>query len=122
DGYNVSMKAWPDVDIAEQRVRLEGVLADLAARTPTLTIEVVFDGAEVVPLARAVGRRVHNVTVRFTAPDVEADDELLEQVDRLPHDRVVIAASDDRRVRDGARRRGANVLRCAQLLAVARGS
>jgi predicted RNA-binding protein with PIN domain len=121
DGYNVSMSAWPELDIAEQRLRLERVLAELAARTPGLSIDVVFDGAEVLPLARTSPPRSRGVTVRFTAPDVEADDELLELVDRYPHDRLVIVASDDRRVRDGARRRGANVLRAAQLLNVARG-
>jgi predicted RNA-binding protein with PIN domain len=121
DGYNVSMSAWPDLDIAEQRQRLERALADLAARTPGLAVELIFDGAEVLPLARTGARRVRGVTVRFTAPDVEADDALLELADGYPHDRAVIVVSDDRRVRDGARRRGANVLTAAQLLALARG-
>jgi predicted RNA-binding protein with PIN domain len=120
DGYNVSMSAWPEVDIAEQRMRMERLLADLAARTPGLTVDLVFDGAEVLPLARVGARRARGVTVRFTAADVEADDALLELADGYPHDRPVIVVSDDRRVRDGARRRGANVLTAAQLLAVAR--
>ena len=44
DGYNVSMTAWPDADIAAQRQRLVRLLADLAARSPGLGVEVVFDG------------------------------------------------------------------------------
>jgi predicted RNA-binding protein with PIN domain len=120
DGYNISMAAWSDLDIAEQRARLELLLGDLAARTPGLSIELVFDGAEVVPLLRPGTRRAIGVTVRFTPSDIEADDALLEMVDRYPHGRPVIVASNDRRVRDGARRRGANVLSAEQLLAVAR--
>jgi predicted RNA-binding protein with PIN domain len=120
DGYNVSMSAWGDLDIAEQRTRLEVVLADLVARTPGLTIELVFDGAEVVPMVRPGSRRRLGVTVRFTPADVEADDALLEMIERYPHGRPVLVASNDRRVRDGARRRGANVLRAEQLLSIAR--
>src|SRR5690606_30183984 len=100
DGYNVSMVAWPDLDIAEQRVRLERLADELAARTPGLAIELVFDGAAAQPVARSLVRR--GVTVRFTAADVEADDELLELVGRYPNDRPVIVVSNDRRVRDGA--------------------
>ena len=33
DGYNVTMQAWPDVPIPEQRRRLVDALAGLAART-----------------------------------------------------------------------------------------
>lgn len=120
DGYNLSMSAWPDLDIADQRARLERVLTDLAARYSGLVIELVFDGAEVLPLSRPGQRRAPGVSVRFTPPDVEADDELLELCENYPHDRPVIVASNDRRVRDGARRRGANVLSADQLLAVAR--
>jgi predicted RNA-binding protein with PIN domain len=120
DGYNITMYAWPDLDIAEQRSRLERGLADLVARTPELTVDLVFDGAEVLPLARTGARRARGITVRFTAPDVEADDALLELADRYPPSRPVLVASNDRRVRDGARKRGANVLSAAQLLAVAR--
>jgi predicted RNA-binding protein with PIN domain len=120
DGYNVSMAAWPDADIAEQRARLERVLTDLAARNPRLAIELVFDGAEVLPLNRAGSRRAPGVTVRFTPADVEADDALLDLCEGYPHDRPILVASNDHRVRDGARRRGANTLTAEQLLAVAR--
>jgi predicted RNA-binding protein with PIN domain len=120
DGYNVSMAAWPDADIAEQRQRLVRLMADLAARTPGLGVEVVFDGATTDATPAALPART-GVNVRFTAHDVEADDELLSMVARYPVPRPVVVASTDRRVRDGARRRGANVLSAHQLLAVARG-
>jgi len=116
----VSMVAWPDDDIAQQRARLERVLTDLAARNAGLSIELVFDGAEVLPLHRVGARRAPGVTVRFTPSDVEADDALLDLCEGYPHDRPVLVASNDRRVRDGARRRGANTLTAEQLLAAAR--
>jgi predicted RNA-binding protein with PIN domain len=120
DGYNVSMAAWPEAELADQRDRLERLLADLVARTPGLSVELVFDGADIGPIARPGPRRAPGVTVRFTPPEVEADDLLLELVGRFPATRPVIVASSDRRVRDGARRKGANVLSAAQLLAAAR--
>jgi rRNA-processing protein FCF1 len=94
------------------------------ARSPTssravIVVDLVFDSAEVLPLSRTGARRARGITVRFTAPDVEADDALLELADRYPPHRPVIVASNDRRVRDGARERGANVLSAAQLAMIA---
>jgi predicted RNA-binding protein with PIN domain len=120
DGYNVSMAAWPEADLPEQRARLERLLADLTARIPGIGVDLVFDGAEVGAMARTGPRRAPGLTVRFTPADVEADDEILDLVDRYPATRPVIVASNDRRVREGARRRGANVVSATQLLATAR--
>jgi predicted RNA-binding protein with PIN domain len=118
DGYNVSMTAWGSHPIAVQRARLVDALAALHARTGT-DVEVVFDGAEpvgpVVPAAARAG-----VRVRFSPPDVEADDVVLERLDTLPSERCVVVASSDARVREGARRRGANVLSAPQLIAALR--
>jgi len=58
------------------------------------------------------------VQVRFTPPEIEADDELLALVDAMPPTRPMVVASSDRRVADGARRRGANIISSAQLLSV----
>ncbi|HEX7096270.1 MAG TPA: hypothetical protein VF183_10335, partial [Acidimicrobiales bacterium] len=66
DGYNVSMDAWPDLEIAEQRARLTRVLDELAARMPGLSIELVFDGAAAEPVVQRPGSRRRGVTVRFT--------------------------------------------------------
>jgi predicted RNA-binding protein with PIN domain len=120
DGYNVSMTAWPDATIAEQRMRLARLLADLAARSPGISIELVFDGDGSDPATTALPAR-SGLNVRFTDVDVEADDELLAMIGRYPVTRPVVVASTDRRVREGARQRGANVLSSHQLLAVARG-
>jgi hypothetical protein len=60
------------------------------------------------------------VRVRFSPPDVEADDVVLERLDTLPAERSVVVASSDARVREGARRRGASVLSAPQLIAAMR--
>ena len=48
--------------------------------------------------------------------EVEADDVLLDLVEGLEPARPVVVVSNDRRVRSGARRRGANVLASDQLV------
>ena len=116
DGYNVSLAGWPTLALSAQRRRLIDALEALAARTGC-SVVVVFDGADVG--AGLPGEsRPRGVQVRFTAPGVEADDELLALLDALPIDRPVTVASSDRRVADGARRRGASVISGPQLLAV----
>jgi predicted RNA-binding protein with PIN domain len=112
DGYNISQAVWWDQPIAEQRSRLVGALAELHARTG-VEVEVVFDGAEVERGASMSPRPA--VRVRFSPPDVEADDVIIELVGSIPASRPVIVASSDRRVRDGARRQGANLLGARQL-------
>jgi predicted RNA-binding protein with PIN domain len=116
DGYNVTMTGWPELGAAEQRRRLVGLLADLAARTST-TVELVFDGAEVDSGTITVPAPARQwVRVRFSPPDVEADDVVLDLVAQLPASRPVIVVSSDNRVREGARRGGANLLYSRQLL------
>jgi predicted RNA-binding protein with PIN domain len=113
DGYNISQAAWYQDPIARQRSKLVDALAELHARTG-VEVEVVFDGADV---DRVVDRSARPaVHVRFSAPGVEADDVVLGLVDAAPSRRPVIVASSDHRVRDGARRRGANVVGARQLL------
>ncbi|MBU6215779.1 MAG: hypothetical protein KGR17_04165, partial [Acidobacteria bacterium] len=58
----------------------------------------------------------------FSPVGVEADDVLIGVVPTLPVDRPVVVVSSDRRVRDGVRPFGANLLRSAELLAWARAS
>ncbi|HET7487063.1 MAG TPA: NYN domain-containing protein [Acidimicrobiales bacterium] len=116
DGYNAAMALWPDHPPAELRERLVDAVAELVARTGA-SVHVVFDGADLGgPPARPATMR--GVRVSFSPPDVEADDEILRLVDELPADRPVVVASSDRRVQDGARRRGANVIDSYQLAAV----
>jgi predicted RNA-binding protein with PIN domain len=114
DGYNVTMTGWPELAAGEQRRRLVTALQGLAARTATRS-EVVFDGADVDPsLVPTAGRQL--VRVRFSSPGVEADDVVLDLVERLPAATPLVVASSDKRVRDGAKRLGANLLHARQLL------
>lgn len=118
DGYNVTKSARGDLGIAEQRRWLADTLAGLAARTGA-RFELVFDGAGTTASAPAdLGRR-QGVQMRFSAEGIEADDLVLELIDQYPMSVPVTVVSDDRRVRDGAGRRGANVVSTEQLLAAA---
>jgi predicted RNA-binding protein with PIN domain len=117
DGYNISQAAWYQDPIARQRARLVDALSELHARTG-VEVEVVFDGADVDRIGDRPVRPA--VRVRFSAPGVEADDVVLDLVDAAPPRRPVIVASSDHRVRDGARRRGANVIGARQLLGALR--
>ncbi|MEY2453852.1 MAG: hypothetical protein QOD92_3426 [Acidimicrobiaceae bacterium] len=117
DGYNISHAAWYQDPIARQRTRLVDALAELHARTG-VEVEVVFDGADVDRIGERPVRPA--VRVRFSASGIEADDVLLELVDAAPPRRPVIVASSDHRVRDGSRRRGANVIGARQLLGALR--
>jgi predicted RNA-binding protein with PIN domain len=115
DGYNVSLQAWPDVVIPEQRRRLVDSLSGLAARTG-ISVHIVFDGAE-QPEPRPTSLPPRSpVRLRFSPPDVEADEVLIEMAEELPSGRPVTVATSDRRVQDEVRRRGANVISTPQLL------
>ncbi|MFV0315978.1 MAG: NYN domain-containing protein [Microthrixaceae bacterium] len=117
DGYNVSMKGWPNQPIGEQRRSLVAYLGELKARSGA-DIQVVFDGAyggQRPAVAAPLPVRVH-----FTEAEVEADDRLLEYVDSVGSRRQVVVVSSDRRVRDGARGRGAGVVGSETLLALRR--
>ncbi len=116
DGYNAAKALWPDEAPLELRERLVDALSELVARTGAV-IHVVYDGADLgMPPSRPATTR--GVRVSFSPADVEADDVILDLVDAEPPARAVVVASSDHRVRDGARRRGANVITSAQLAAV----
>lgn len=116
DGYNISHACWPVLPIAEQRRRLVDALSEMAARTGA-DVEVVFDGGEHdEPAPPGASRQA--VRTRFSPPGTEADDVILEMVDAYPAHRPVVVATSDRRVRDGVRQRGANVISAGQLLKV----
>ena len=115
DGYNLTKLARPEMTLPEQRRWLVDAAVETATRTGA-RFEVVFDGAEDQGSAPADLARRSGVQVRFSPAGVDADDVVLERA-RAPGQGVVVVASDDRRVRDGARRLGANVVGAAQLLA-----
>jgi predicted RNA-binding protein with PIN domain len=116
DGYNASIRCWPDLPIVEQRRRLVDALAELTARSG-VDVQVVFDGAEQVE-PHMSGQYRAAVRVTFSPPGIEADDVILGLVDTVPIHRPVVVATGDRRVQDEARRRGASVINSDQLLAV----
>ncbi|MBN9100376.1 MAG: NYN domain-containing protein [Pseudonocardia sp.] len=103
DGYNVSKTAYPELTLADQRTRLVGQLAALAART-SIEITVVFDGAGVVvaPMRGSRGLRV-----LFSDKGVLADDVIRTLVAAEPQGRPVAVATSDRAVVESVRRRGA---------------
>jgi predicted RNA-binding protein with PIN domain len=116
DGYNVAKLGWPDTVLADQRERLLDVLDDLATRYST-TVEVVFDGADVGPVRSARRRRV---AVRFSPPQVLADDVIRELVASYPPTDPIVVVTNDRAVAHDVRAAGANVVSSDGLLAVAR--
>jgi rRNA-processing protein FCF1 len=58
------------------------------------------------------------VRARFSPVGVEADDVVIDLVGRIPVATPVVVVSSDKRVREGARRAGANLLHARQLLAL----
>jgi predicted RNA-binding protein with PIN domain len=116
DGYNISNARWHGRPPAEQRDRLLAACDELHARLGT-EVEVVFDGTGDEP---APPRAHAGVRHRFTPAGTEADDAILAITDAEPPSRTVVVVSSDRRVRDGARERGANVLGAKQFLHVVR--
>lgn len=118
DGYNVSKTGWPELALNEQRRRLVDALAELAARTGA-DVRVVFDGSEMA-MPGIVPTTAKLVKVTFSPPGVEADEVVMELAAQLPVHRPVVAATNDRRVRVGAGRAGANLISSEQLLSLLR--
>lgn len=117
DGYNVSMEGWPALDRSQQRSSLTRALGSLRTRTGA-NVHVVFDG-DADGRRPAVGAPLP-VRVHFSPAEIEADDVILSMVADLPTDVPVVVASSDRRVAEGARRLGANVVRSDVLLSLLR--
>ena len=116
DGYNVAKQAWPNLDLAGQRVVLLDAIENLVRRYGS-DITVVFDGADVIG-ATADGRRV--VRVVYSPEDVTADDVIRDEVRRLPGTRHVVVVTNDREIMIDTRRLGANLMSSDQLIALMR--
>jgi hypothetical protein len=106
DGYNVSMLAWPEAPVAEQRERLFGALAEFQLRT-RVAVTLVFDGAN-VPGVRPPRRP--GLRVVFSAAGQEADEVVVDEVAARPLDVPVLVVSSDAWVRNKAEALGAQVL------------
>ncbi|MFN2497230.1 MAG: NYN domain-containing protein [Pseudonocardiaceae bacterium] len=113
DGYNVTKTGYPDLTLSDQRDRLIGQLAALAARTGA-EVTVVFDGAAVVAVPTTAPR---GVRVLFSDPGVLADDVIRSLVAAEPRGRPVVVATSDRAVAESVRRGGAYPVPSAVLLA-----
>lgn len=113
DGYNVTKTGYPELTLAEQRDRLVGQLAALAARTAA-EVTVVFDGAGVVSVPTTTPR---GVRVLFSDPGVLADDVVRALVSAEPEGRPVVVVTSDRALADSVRRSGAHPVPSAVLLA-----
>ncbi|MFP5487753.1 MAG: NYN domain-containing protein [Acidimicrobiia bacterium] len=116
DGYNVAKLAWPDLDLAGQRVVLLDAIENLVKRFGS-DVTVVFDGADVVG-ASADGRRV--VRVVFSPAGVIADDVIRDEVRRLPPARAVVVVTNDQAIVRDVRAMGANTMSSDRLLALLR--
>lgn len=112
DGYNVTKNGFPEISLEQQRNRLIGAMAGLAAQTGA-EVTVVFDGAErMVGLAAAP----RGVRVLFSRKGETADDLIRRLVRGEPPGRPVVVISTDREVADGVRRHGAYPLSSETLL------
>jgi hypothetical protein len=116
DGYNVSMLAWPESPVSEQRERLVGALSQFQLRTRA-EVTLVFDGAN-VPGVRPPRRP--GLRVVFSAAGQEADEVVVDEVAARPLDVPVLVVSSDSWVRNRAETLGAQVLSSATFLALLR--
>lgn len=117
DGYNVTKRAWPDAELAEQRERLVSAITALHART-RCDATIVFDGAEV---GRSPTERRPGVRVRFSDANEEADAVVVREVAALPPTVPVLVVSSDREVRDQSVAEGATVVSSDTFLRALRG-
>jgi predicted RNA-binding protein with PIN domain len=113
DAYNVTKAAYGDLALLDQRRRLIGGLAGLAART-SAEVTAVFDGAAVGPVPAAPSPR--GVRVLFSAPGETADALVLRVVGAEPVGRPVVVVSSDREVASGATDAGARAVASRALI------
>jgi predicted RNA-binding protein with PIN domain len=116
DGYNVTMSAWGDAELSDQRERLINALARLHLRL-RCDVVVVFDGAdvEVAPSSRRNG-----VRVVFSAAGEDADPVVVREVAGLSPKLPAVVVSSDQWVREQSERRGAMAVPAAALIELLR--
>jgi len=117
DGYNVTLRSWPSLDLPAQRARLVDSLAELVMRAGT-DVLVVFDGVDDGNRLRPAPAVSRKLKVQFSPSELEADDVLIGTVESVPVERPVVMATNDQRVRRASSDLGANVISVDQLLAV----
>lgn len=112
DGYNVTKTGYPDLPLADQRIRLITTMAALQARAGA-EVTVVFDGGARPP---AQPRTPRGVRVLFSAPDELADDVIRRLVSAEPAGRALVVVTSDQQVVRDVRRAGAWTVASAVLL------
>jgi predicted RNA-binding protein with PIN domain len=117
DGYNVTLSSWPGAGLGTQRHRLVDALAELVVRTGA-SVQVVFDGTDGANSFDPPAAARRKMRVTFSASGVEADEVIIDMVDKADLVQPITVATDDRRVRHEVSRRGASVISVTQLLAV----
>jgi predicted RNA-binding protein with PIN domain len=117
DGYNVSMRGWPDAPPSLQRDRLVAGLTELQLRT-RCGVVCVFDGADVGPVPSS---RRSGVRVVFSKPGEDADPVVVREVASRSGHGPVLAVSSDGWVREHAEASGALVVGANALLGALRG-
>lgn len=118
DGYNVSKTeaAFGALSLEHQRTRLVDEI-DRLARTRSIPVTVVFDGAIIGPGRARRARRT--VEVAYSRPPETADDHLVALLDEAPNFPVVVV-TDDRELQGRCMELGATIARVDQLLALIR--
>ncbi|MFD0632495.1 hypothetical protein ACFQ9X_13625 [Catenulispora yoronensis] len=111
DGYNVTKSGYPTLSLAEQRVRLVGGLAALAARTGA-EVTCVFDGAALDGPVRLTQPRACACCSRRRGDRRRADP----PAGGRGAGRPVVVVSSDREVAEGVRRSGARPVPASMLL------
>ena len=115
DGYNVTKLGYGSLTLEDQRGRLVGGLAGLAARTPGAELTCVFDATAATgrPLALGTPR---GVRVLFSAAGELADQLIVRLASSEPTGRPVVVVTNDREVVDAVRRIGGEALPSGALL------
>lgn len=108
DGYNVlfsrdtSSRASTGRDLENERSRFIEMLAGFQRRSGD-RVTVVFDGGN-KGRVRDDGEPTHGVEVIFSGSQLSADDVIMERLKRSRRSRRLLVVSDDRLIRDAARR------------------
>jgi predicted RNA-binding protein with PIN domain len=113
DGYNVTKTGYGDLPLSDQRKRLIGALATLAARSRA-EVTIAFDGGTRPPAQPPVPR---GVRVLFSAADEIADDLIRRLVAAEPEGRPVVVITSDQQIVTDVGRAGAWTVPSAVLLA-----
>lgn len=107
DGYNVTRQGWPELSLAEQRLRLLRALPPVTAQHG-IEVTVVFDAHETAQ--RPSSSPPRGIRVIFSPPAVIADDVMVDLVTAEPPGRPVALVTADAGLGARVRRRPATYL------------